>query len=183
MCNDQFWWVALHLEGQAAFYMLRRESVPPRREEIDVEKLTRQEMTDEFADLLVDLIAVVQCRAERDEARLRGGGFAPESADDVAAFWSAYQAGLHDLLYRVDPAGRRSSRRFGDVVAVDCAGWGSLAAVDAYAQAGGVDRAQAIRWLVNAALAHPTRESCYCDRNAMCCNGIHVARDTGFEPG
>lgn len=33
--------------------------------------------------------------------------------------------------------------------------------VDAYAKAGGVSREQAIRWLVNMATAHPTRESCY----------------------
>jgi hypothetical protein len=46
-----------------------------------------------------------------------------------------------------------------------------LAAVDAYAQAGRVDRAQAIKWLVNAALAHPTRESCYTGEN--CCNTVH----------
>ena len=135
------------------------------------EMMTRQQLTDELVGLLVETIAVVEARAARDAAKFEGSGFDQDSADGVATFWSAYQAGLHDLLYQIDPEGREPMRRFADLVVVDTAGWGNLAAVDAYAQAGRVDRAQAIKWLVNAALAHPTRESCY--TGETCCNTVH----------
>lgn len=47
------------------------------------------------------------------------------------------------------------------MVALDVSGWEQLEQIDAYAKAGGVSREQTIRWLVNMATAHPTRESCY----------------------
>lgn len=136
------------------------------------EMMTRQELTGELVDLLVETIAVVEARAARDAARFEGSGFAQESADDLAAFWSAYQAGLHDLLYQIDPEGREPMRRFADMTVVDTAGWENLAVVDAYAAAGRVDRSQAIKWLINMALAHPTRESCH--ESESCCNAVHL---------
>ncbi len=107
----------------------------------------------EASSLLIRLIAVAERRQETDEQR----------NIDAGIFWEGYQAALYDLLYELDADDESTplTRRFANVVALDVSEWGQLAQIDAYARAGGVSRGQAIRWLVNMATAHPTRESCY----------------------
>jgi hypothetical protein len=109
--------------------------------------------TDEVTTHLIKALAAVERQQERDEA----------NNPDSGIFWEGYQAALHDLLVQVAPemGSQELGQRALDMVAVDVAGWENLEKVDAYAVAGRVSREQAIRWLVNMATAHPTRESCY----------------------
>lgn len=103
--------------------------------------------------MMVKLIATVERRQEIDEAK----------NVDAGIFWEGYQAALYDLMHEIDPDldPKEMTRSFAGVATLDVSGWGQLEQIDAYAKAGGVSREQAIRWLVNMATAHPTRESCY----------------------
>lgn len=104
-------------------------------------------------DLTTDLTLLLSA-AEHRQAR------DAENNVDADIFWEGYQAALHDLLSEIAPESTGAlMRRFHNTVVLDVANWETLAAVDTYA-AGKVDRAQAIKWLVNMAVAHPTRESC-----------------------
>lgn len=109
--------------------------------------------TSESVAMMVKLIATVERRQERDEAK----------NPDAGIFWEGYQAALYDLLYEIEPDRDPAelTRRFAHIVALDVSDWETLPQIDAYAQAGRVSREQAIRWIVNMATAHPTRESCY----------------------
>lgn len=109
--------------------------------------------TAEAVEMMVKLIATVERRQERDEAK----------NPDAGIFWEGYQAALYDLLHEIDPggAGTETTRRLNDLVCIDVARWETLPDVDEYARLSRVSRAQAIKWLVNMAVAHPTRLSCH----------------------
>lgn len=108
----------------------------------------------DISTYLAKLIVAIE---HRQQDNLNTGATRPE-----ISYWDGYQEALYDLLRSLNTPGAVVNAYL-NVVPVDVGGWPQLAQVDAYAATAGVDREQAIRWMVNMAVAHPTRESCHQD--------------------